>query len=436
MSVVDVVTALAGARKAVQLYPESHPAFSEAINTLVSSVDEETAAGPLQLNVHQGHLYHESEVLSEDTIGHEAVAEAFESHAIESLTMLPGFAAEDAVGLVEVLTLRPGPDLDIEAELVARSVSNVSVATLEEDDEEREERDRQREADRAMYHRILSALRTLTARLNEGSGTGLAQTSELVGNLLSRLAEDQPAVLALATVRGQTDRNLFHSLNVMIFTLALGHRLGLPDEGLQSLGTAALLHDIGKVAFDIDDPAQTEYAELMHPKVGADILGRLELEDPAPLLVAWEHHMKPDGTGFPERDAEYVAHPYSRMVQIADRYENLVDPPTTDVALTPDRAVVQILKEAGTDVDPFFARLFANALGVFPVGSMVRLSDHSVGVVCRPGDDPLAPIVRLAFDARGYELDDPAEIDLSETDLRILEVVEPDTLRVAVSEKL
>lgn len=436
MSAEAVVTALAGARKAVQLYPASHPAFTEAVQSLARAVGEATATGPLRLNLYQGRLYNESDVLPEELVGHAAVAEAFETHGVESITFQPGFGESDGIGLVEVLSLRPGPDLDVEAELTARSVRNVSVAMLEDEDDDREERDRQREADRAMYHRIISALRALTMRLREGSAASLAESGQLVGDMIERLAADQPAVLALATVRGQTDRNLFHSLNVMIYTLALGRKLGLPDEGLQALGTAALLHDIGKVAFDESDPAQVEFSKMLHPKVGADILGRLGLEDPAPMLVAWEHHMHPDGSGFPERDADYVPHPYSRMVQIADRYQNLTDPPDGEEALTPDKAIVQVLREAGKGVDPFFARLFAGALGVFPIGSMVRLSDHSVGVVCRPGDDPLAPVVRLAFDARGVELDDPVELDLAETELRIVEVVEPDTLRVTVSEKL
>ena len=78
------------------------------------------------------------------------------------------------------------------------------------------------------------------------------------------------------------------------------------------------------------------------------------------------------------------------------------------MALTPDRAVLQVLRDAGTMLDPFFARLFASAMGVFPVGCLVRLSDQSVGVVERPGEDPLAPQVRLTFDAAGTELEHPS----------------------------
>lgn len=433
----NVVTALAGARRGVQLYPPAHPAYGEALDALVESVSAATQAGPFVLNCHEGRLYHESTVLPEEVHGARAIAEAYEDRHIESLSFQPGFSHDDALGLIEVLTLKPTPDFDVSAELEARSVKTVVASVLEEDkDPEREERDRQRQADRALYQRTIAALRKLQERFRDGGTGDLGDTGDLVGHVMERMLADPSAVMGLATIRGTSERDLFHSLNVMIYALALGHRLGLPDEGLLSLGMSALLHDVGKAAFVADDPAQAEPMRLMHPKVGADILQRVALEDPAPMLVAYEHHMHADGTGWPEREADYVAHPYSRMIAIANRYENLLSPNTGQQPLTPDKAIVRLLQESGTWLDPFFARLFANALGVFPVGCLVRLSDNSVGVVAALGEDPLAPKVRLAFDERGNELEDPGEVDLATSDVRIVEVIEPEVLNVAVSEKL
>jgi hypothetical protein len=95
-----------------------------------------------------------------------------------------------------------------------------------------------------------------------------------------------------------------------------------------------------------------------------------------------------------------------------------------------------VLREGGTILDPFFVRLFASALGAFPVGCLVRLSDHSVGVVSRSGEDPLAPVVRLSYDPNGVELTEPEEIDLACGEVRIVEVIHPSALDVEVSEKL
>ncbi|MDP2181057.1 MAG: HD domain-containing protein [Actinomycetota bacterium] len=438
MSATAVATTLAAGRKAAQLYPQQHPAFVEAIDGLVGAASETTGAGPLQLNLHQGHLYHQSAVLPDDAPGVVAIAEAFEVRKIESMTFHPGFSREEAIGLVEVLGLRPSATLDIEAELSARGVTSVSLAFLaEEDAEEKKERDRIREQDRALYNRLVSVLRTLSTQVAQGGANDLGTAGTVVGNVMRRLLEDQSAVLGLATIRGQTESNLFHSINVMIYSLALGHTLGLPEQGLASLGLSALMHDIGKAAFKADDPTQAEPMARMHPSIGADILSRLPDEDRAPMLVAYEHHMYVDGSGVPERPNDYVPHPYSRMVSIANRYANLTNPGSPDIpALTPDKAIVTLLREARTRFDPMFVRLFAKAMGVFPIGCIVRLSDQSVGVVCRAGTKELAPVVRVVYDAGGLGLDEPIELDLDGSELAIVEVVGAESLNVEVSDHL
>lgn len=435
--VADVVTALAASRRAVQLYPPSHPAFQEALSDLELSVVETAGGNQFVLNLHQGHLYNGSAVIPEDVNGAETVVTMFETRSIESLTFEPSFDAADAIALTEVLSLKPDSSLDMEAELLARDVRSVSVSFLAKpEDDEREERDRVRDSDRALYRHVLGALRSLSEQVSGGSSPDVTRASGLVDGILSRMMDDPAAIMGLATMRGAGERTLFHSLNVMIYTLVLGNKLGLPEEGLSALGTAALLHDVGKAAFDAGDIMQIEAMHRMHPKIGADILQRAALDDPAPMLVAYEHHMHVDGGGFPERPADYIAHPYSRMIAIADRYENLTNEAPGREALTPDRALVQLLRETGSVLDPFFARLFASAMGVFPVGCMVRLSDHSVAVVSAPGEDPLAPVVRLAYDSHGSEPENFTDIDLSSGELRILEVIAPESLNVEVADKL
>ena len=434
---VRVVSALSAARRAVQLYPPSHPKFVESIGALLAATEEATASGPFVLNLHQGRLYVESVVLPDDNPATHSMAEAFEARKIESVTLHPAFGEPDALALVEVLSMRPSPDLDVETELVGRGVANVTVAKLvDEDEEAREERDRLRKQDRALYNQLVGVMRNVTSEITNGGSSHLAHAGELVGNILGRLMEDEGAVLGLATIRHAGEADLFHSVNVMIYAITLGSALGLPDEGLTSLGMSALLHDIGKAAFDPADPEQANRIKLLHPSVGAEVLSRLPDEDRAPMLVAYEHHMTSDGGGWPERPADYVAHPFSRMVAVADRYDHLTKPGDGIEPLTPDRAVAHLLAESGGDLDSLFTRLFVRALGVFPVGCLVRLSDHAVGVVCGAGPDALNPRVRIVFDPDGMTLPDPIELALAEDDRTIVEVVDPESLDVQVSEHL
>jgi HD-GYP domain-containing protein (c-di-GMP phosphodiesterase class II) len=433
-----LIAMLSGARRAVQLYPPSHPSHSEAVGLLAEAVAECTVDGPFVLNLHQGRLYAGSEPLSGDSPAGHSLADTLERHHIESVTFDPSFSPSDATALAEVLNLRPAPTLDVAAELESRGVGSVMISALGVGDEERverEERDRQRQQDRAMYRRLVTALRETHRNIATGSSPNLEQASEIVGDIMSRLVEDESAVLGMAVMTSKDDSALFHSVNVMIYSLTLGIALGLPDEGLLSLGMSAMLHDIGKAAFDLADPEQARAAQLLHPRMGAELLGRLPEADRTPMLVAYEHHMGADGSGYPERAADYVGHPYSRMVGIADRFEHLTKG-DAGVELSPDRAVMQLLREAGKALDPFFTRLFVRALGVFPVGCVVRLSDQSVGVVRSKSADVLLPVVRLVYDPDGNDIEHPPDVDLSTDGRTVVEVLDPAVLRLSVADRL
>lgn len=434
-----VVAGLSAARKAIQLYPPSHPSYLEAIGMLMDAVTAATAkGGDFVLNVHLGRLYCGSQVMAGDGPALSTVSLSLEAHRVESLTFHPGFTSAEATALADVLNLRASASLSVSDELTARGVTGVTVAALGEngDKEEREERDRQRETDRALYRQLITAMRALTSNVRDGQTPDMAQAAGMVEHIMERLVADEATVLGMATMSAHNEASFFHSVNVMIYSLTLGVGLGLPEEGLISLGMSALFHDVGKAAFDLTDPEQARAAQVLHPQYGAEILSQIPDTDRAPMLVAFEHHMGQDGTGCPERSGDYVTHPYSRMVSIADRYDNLTKQGSDGDALTPDRAVIQLLREAGKALDPTFCRLFVKALGVFPVGCVVRLSDQSVGVVRATGDDPMLPHVRLVWDANGAELDPPCEVDLTSDGRTVVEVLDSDSLNLTVSDRL
>lgn len=435
---LDVVAAVSGARRAVQLYPPAHPSFVQAIGATVAAVSACAASeGGFVLNVHEGRLYDGSSVLASDAPALSALASSLERHRIESLTFDVSFGETDAIALAEVLNMRPSSDLSVADELAQRGSTAIMVGVLEDEDHtSKEERDRKREQDRAMYRQLLSTLRTVNEQVNRGASPNLGQASSMVENIMARLVEDDSAVLGMALMHAPDESALFHSVNVMIYTLTIGLTLGLPDEGLLSLGMAALLHDVGKSAFDMKDPNQSLVAQMMHPQTGAEILSRLPDEDRAPMLVAYEHHMGANQTGYPERPEDYFTHPYSRIVGIADWYENLTKQSAERDPLTPDRAVMALLSETRQNLDPFLVRLFVKALGVFPIGCVVRLSDSSVGVVNASSDDVLSPRVRILFDDRGLELEDPIDLDLSQDERTIVEVLDPEALELAVADKV
>jgi hypothetical protein len=430
------VTGIAGARRVVQLYPPAHPAYAQALSELEGAVRAAAAEQPLILNLHQGRLYEGSTVFPDDVPGIGQVVEILESLGLESVTFLPTFSGHDAVALTEILALRPSPELDVRTELEARGVDSVAVSVLARDGNA-VAMDPARMESRGLLRTSETTAREVLQKVLAGDPSAAEKAQALSLSLAARLQTEMPLIVALATARQPQEPDVSHALNVMVYSLLLGSKLSLPEDGLASLGSAALLHDVGKLGFDSSDPTQAERARTEHPAIGAEMLQRLAFVDPAPMLVAYEHHMHADGSGFPARDDSYVTHPFSRMVAVADHFDALINPGPKSTALTPDRALVQVLRLARSKLDPFFARLFAGALGPFPIGCVVRLCDQSVGVVICPGALPLMPTVRLVYDALGLEVKDDAEdIDLEGSDLEIVEVLEPRSLHIEVADRL
>jgi HD-GYP domain-containing protein (c-di-GMP phosphodiesterase class II) len=434
-----VVSALAGARKAAQLYPMAHPSYDEASRALVAVIAEVATTGDgMSLTLFKGRLYAGSKPLAEDTPAAVAMTDAMETRGIESLMFLSGFNSNDTDAVAALLNLRPTAEFDPAAELALRGATHVATSVVARASvNTREQRDQRREADRALYRSMLAKARSVSRQVAARDTPDVREATSMVAAVLSRLLEDEAAVLGLATIRAQGERELFHAVNVMIYSLALGRQLGLPEDELTELGVAALVHDIGKAQFDTATPQGLEAALVGHPAGGAAALSGLPDGERTPLLVAYEHHMGVDGSGWPARPTDYQPHPYSRIVAVGNRYDNLVKPIVDGEApVAPERAVARLMAEGEGSLDPVFVRLFIRAIGVVPIGTAVRLSDDSVGIVCAVGRDVLTPTVRLVFDHVGSALAEPQDVDLQRDPRFIVEVLDPDALAIDPSEHL
>lgn len=420
MGALEIINALAAARRAVQLYPPEHPTHREAVDDLIAAVHETVEVRPLVINLRNGRLHEGSEVIAANSPTTRALAETFEARRVESMTIYVGFERGDATGLSEVLSLRPSPELQIQAELEARGVRAVIVSELEDlSSAVAEERDRRREADRALYRQTLAGLKEITSALVEDTPVDPIIAVRTIGAIIERIAEDPNAILALANMTGHGERLRFHAVSVMLHSMVLGSRLGLPDKELLSLGLAGLLHDSGKSLLPGGDTASYQ----SHPLVGAQALGALPDEECTAMLVALEHHMGADGSGFPQRPGDYPVHPFSRIVAVADRYDNLLRP-AQGAPMRPDEAVEHLLQEASFGpLDPILTSLFVQLVGVIPVSAIVRLNDFSVGIVREPGEDPLRPHVRIVIGPDGAEIKPAVDAHLVEDERAIVEII-------------
>jgi len=207
-------------------------------------------------------------------------------------------------------------------------------------------------------------------------------------------------------------------------SILFGLRLGLDKKRLSELGFAALFHDVGKIKLPHDLIAKpSEFDEndwkmiKKHPFLGAkSLLGIRSLDEftRRAIVVAFEHHLNIDLSGYPEISKSRELNLFSRIVSIADAYDAMTSGRIyLKAPISPDDALRKMLYRQGKFYDPVLLKVFVNVVGIYPVGTLVFLNTGEIGLVFKVNPDDLArPQVRIIADKEG-EKKSPLEVDLS-----------------------
>lgn len=243
------------------------------------------------------------------------------------------------------------------------------------------------------------------------------------------------SLLGLTANRDYDEASSYHAVNTSILALLVGTALGLNHDQLTALGMGALLHDIGKVRVpqalinktgDLD-PQERALLER-HPVHGASILRDMEGLGRLASVVALEHHAHYDLSGYPRLAGRVRPNVFSRIVAVVDAYDTVTSARRgTSRALRPELGMKWIAAGLGTVFDPVVGKVFLRLMGIYPVGSLVTLSNGAMGLVVRPSDT-LAdrPNVQLIRESALGDVIDLA----AETSVYITGGVEPDDVGV------
>jgi len=213
-------------------------------------------------------------------------------------------------------------------------------------------------------------------------------------------------------------------VNVSILTMGQARGLGIDGPLLREFGLAALLHDIGKVKTPSDilnkpEKLTDKEFEILrrHTVEGAEILRRTpEIPALAPV-VAFEHHLRLDGTGYPFGVSRATLNLGTMLCGIADVYDAMRSQRVYQAAYPTDRILAVLQRNDGKQFDQHLVRRFSQLVGIYPAGNLVRLNTGEVAVVLKAyPPDPYRPRVRLLFDAAGAAITRVRELNLWETD--------------------
>ncbi|MBI4060444.1 MAG: HD domain-containing protein [Elusimicrobia bacterium] len=310
--------------------------------------------------------------------------------------------------------IRPERSLEQTAKLL-REAGVGAITPLAPADEEEGSLERAREGEhgaarRAFFQAVETAADIMT-RARAGQEPDIGGAKAAAESLARQVVADPQALFELSILQRFDEYTYAHCVNVSVYSIAIGHRLGLTPARLSELGFGALFHDLGKARLPrelIDKPdALTESDwRLMrrHPALGAEALLAMRRPMDAQLAravsMAFEHHLGLDGAGYPSLAPPRRQELFTRICAVADAFDAMTSGRVYDKrARSPDEALRRMLQRAGTAFDPLLLRIFINTIGIFPIGTAVVLDSGERAVVSRNGEDLLRPdVVALAGD--------------------------------------
>jgi HD-GYP domain-containing protein (c-di-GMP phosphodiesterase class II) len=321
--------------------------------------------------------------------------------------------------------------------LTAKQFKHVTVEFATDDDEIPEFL-KDTERVKRTYFKALNVTKNLMQSLWTDRPVDAVSSRRVVYHLIDALSQDEFGLLALTAIKNFDEYTYNHSLNVGVLSLALGQRIGLNRRDLAYLGTAGILHDIGKVEipkkliYKAGQLSNEEWETLkMHSTYGVKQILKIRGLDETGLVslaVAYQHHWNHDGTGYPVRTGDEKPVLLAKIVRVCDSYDAMTTARIYQpIPYLPTIALRVLWKHQGKYFDPVIVKAFILLSGLYPIGSCIELSTDETALVIRQNYGHFElPIVRVVMDSRKRPVDEGAIVDLSEKrDVKILRPVYP-----------
>jgi putative nucleotidyltransferase with HDIG domain len=410
----EVVRRLAAALRGAQLYAAGHPLVARSIGALVETLSLTLANMP---SVTIG-------IVGDDLV----VADYPIPRAAETMGELMRRLKQ--VG-IERIVIQRGVDADEIDRLVASVASgatgkdgalgklaHVRVGRIEV--EERVEG----VGDMATFQRLYSEASDIAGVLWDSAATEGKPDADAARNLVDSLAQavaqNRTALLALTALKNYDNYTFTHMVNVSILTMGQARGLGIEGGLLREFGLAALMHDIGKVKTPnevLNKPGKLTDEEFdilkRHTVDGAEILKNTPEIPALGPIVAFEHHLRSDGTGYPIGTVRPQLNLATTLCGIADVYDAMRSQRVYQQAHPTDRILAVLQRNDGKQFDQRLVKRFVQLVGIYPAGNLVRLDTGEIAVVLKAyAPDPYRPRVKVLTRPNGQKLEHPYDVSL------------------------
>ena len=430
-----LIIELYSALRALKLYPAGHATVKSALEDLATVSRELIATeGDLELKVSGDFIFVNGTRLRLDLDNYASfshVLSVFRVCGIGQLHALETTTAKDwQVFLANTQTQSAAPSnerlYDILEKMESAGVTSITLA--EPPEESGEDRERSKERSKRTYAQSVAVTKDLMSSLRMGKSPNIKKIKRVVQGIVDQILNDEASLVGLTTIRDYDEYTFTHSVNVCIFSVALGKRLGLSKLQLFDLGMAALFHDIGKSRVPLEvlnkssGLTDVEWRLMAaHPWLGVLALFQVRGTQEVPyrsVVVAVEHHMKTDLTGYPRSIRPRQMGIYSKVVAVADSFDAATSRRVyKTVPMNPAEVLRELRDQKRRGMDGVVVKAFINLTGIYPVGTLVVLDTFELGIVqaVNPLPEMLSrPLVRIISDSVGNLSHPGTTVDLAD----------------------
>ncbi|GAB2844990.1 cyclic di-GMP phosphodiesterase [Pseudoduganella ginsengisoli] len=325
-------------------------------------------------------------------------------------------AEEEAVGAVPDSTASaaaPAPAVAQRAPRIPRApLSSIAPVSL----------DRELKQASVLIKKSRDAVHSMFTEARMGKAVAVEDAMPLVEEISESVMRNAGAMIGLARLKTADDYTYMHSVAVCALMIALGKQLKLDDEQIRQAGLAGLLHDIGKMAVPppiLNKPGKLTDEEFnavkQHPSQGHQMLLETPGMPDAALDVCLHHHEKIDGTGYPEGLKGGQISVFARMGAICDVYDAITSNRPYKQGWCPAESLRRMAEWSKGHFDEHMFAAFIKCIGIYPVGTLVRLKSERLGVVVEQasGQSLIKPKVRVFYSARARSYVRPELVDLA-----------------------
>ena len=415
---IDTMKFMGGAISSLKLYPATHPSVTNTVDELYISLRKLIGEkNRIVIAVTRNIPVLDGIPIYESNSHLQAFTKLIQEKGIELIIIKSSLKKKELAPFIELINKKQDEieTDDLNFQLEKQDVKSVLIKDINFTENTKKT--------------YFSAIGTIAKTLDDvrlGNKINVYENKRAVKGLVNSILIDKTALLSLSMIKNFDDYLYSHSVNVCIIATALAEEIGFSDDDINSIGLGALLHDIGKLKTPKEvllKPGKLNEQEWktmkMHPASGFELINDLKGVEEIIGRMVYEHHMRPNVKGYPQLKENVKPIVESQVIAIADTYDACTTLRPYQTPLSPTEAVMKMkkmTKDTG-DFNTDYMEVFIKMMGIYPIGTTVRLDTNELALIARYTKQNDAPIVKIFMNSDGKLIDKPNEFDLNDKNL-------------------